>query len=261
MILVLSGTEDGKEIVKRLYDNGYDILTSVATEYGKAIYERLSLGNICVQGRLDADGLTRLIEDKQIDLIIDATHPYATNVSLNAIKACNNKNIRYIRFQRSKTDLPVSKLIHAVNDVDEAIKKCKELGRRVMLTTGFNNIKDFVKLNGEIELIVRVLPIADHVQKCVKMGIHASNIIALQGPFSFELNTALYERFKVDTIVTKDSGKQGGVIEKINAAVKSKINVVLIKRPDIAYPCVYTLIDKIFDDLGSAFGLKPKCIS
>ncbi|MGR3319868.1 MAG: precorrin-6A reductase [Candidatus Anammoxibacter sp.] len=170
MILVLSGTEDGKEIVKKLYDNGYDLLTSVATEYGKAMFERMSLGEICIQGRLDADGLMRLIEDKQIDLLIDATHPYATNVSLNAIKACNEKNIRYIRFQRSKTVLPVSKLIHVVKDVDEAINKCKELGRRIMLTTGFNNIKDFVRLNGERELVVRVLPIADHVQKCVKMG-------------------------------------------------------------------------------------------
>ncbi|MGR3179647.1 MAG: precorrin-6A reductase [Candidatus Anammoxibacter sp.] len=253
MILVLSGTEDGKEIVKRLYDNGYDLLTSVATEYGKAMFERMSLGEICIQGRLDADGLVSLIEDKQIDLLIDATHPYATNVSLNAIKACNEKNIRYIRFQRRKTDLPVSKFIHVVNDVDEAISKCKELGKKIMLTTGFNNIKDFVRLNGEIELVVRVLPIANHVQECVKMGIHASNIIALQGPFSFELNKALYERFKVDTIVTKDSGKQGGVIEKIDAAVKSEINVVLIKRPEIDYPCVYSLIDEIFDDLDKEF--------
>ncbi|MGR3319869.1 MAG: precorrin-6A/cobalt-precorrin-6A reductase [Candidatus Anammoxibacter sp.] len=94
-------------------------------------------------------------------------------------------------------------------------------------------------------------------KNALKWGIHASNIIALQGPFSFELNKALYERFKVDTIVTKDSGKQGGVIEKIDAAVKSEINVVLIKRPEIDYPCVYSLIDKIFDDLDSEFGLKP----
>ncbi|MGR3219652.1 MAG: precorrin-6A reductase [Candidatus Anammoxibacter sp.] len=249
MILVLSGTEDGKYIVKKLHDDGYDLLTSVATEYGKAMFERMNLGDICLQGRLDAEGLICLIEDKHIDLIIDATHPYAINVSINAIKACNEKNIRYIRFQRSKTTLPVSKFIHVVNDVGEAIKKCDELGRKIMLTTGYNNIKDFVILNKEKELVVRVLPIANHVQGCVNMGIHASNIIALQGPFSFELNKALYERFNVDTVVTKDSGKQGGVTEKIDAAVKMGINVVLIKRPEIDYPCVYSLVDEVFADL------------
>ena len=249
MILILSGTEDGKEIVKRLYDKGYDLLTSVATEYGKSVFERLGLGAICIQGRLDATDFISLIAKKGIKLLIDATHPFASNVSLNAIKACNESGIKYIRFQRSEIVLPESSYIHIVYNVDEAIKKCKEIGKRIMLTTGFNNIKDFIKLNGEKELFVRVLPIADHIKKCVDMGIHASHIAALQGPFSEELNKVLYDHFKIDTIVTKDSGKEGGVVEKIDSAIKDQINVVLIKRPQIEYPCVYSAFDEIVDYL------------
>lgn len=249
MILILSGTEDGKEIVKRLYKKGYDLLTSVATEYGKSVFERLHLGDICIQGRLDAADLVNLIVKKGINLLIDATHPFASNVSLNAIKACNKSGIKYIRFQRSEIDLPESPFVHIVYNVDEAITKCKEISKRIMLTTGFNNIKDFIKLNGDKELFVRVLPIADHINKCVDMGIHASHIVALQGPFSAELNKVLYDHFKVDTIVTKDSGKEGGVIEKVESAIKDQINVVLIKRPQIAYPCVYSSLDKIVDYL------------
>lgn len=246
MILVLSGTEDGKKIVERLHKRGYNFITSVATEYGKTIFDRMQLGNVCIQGRLDKADFIKLIDDRAIDLIIDATHPYATNVSQNAIDVCSIKKIRYIRFQREKTPLPESPLIHKVSSVDDAIAACRNLGKRIMLTTGFNNLKDFiVLLKDEKELVVRILPMAEHISKCVEMGIPAPNIIALQGPFSLELNRALFNQFKVETMVTKDSGKTGGVIEKVEAAIETGINVVLIGRPELDYPSVYSSIDKI----------------
>ena len=246
MILVLSGTEDGKNIVRRLYDQGGDVITSVATEYGKSIFERLDLGKICLQGRLDTNDFTRLIDERGIHMLIDATHPYATDVSINAIKACDEKDIKYIRYQRCETVLPESHLIHDVYNISDAVSKCLELGKRVMLTTGFNNIKDFIGLNGDGGLIVRILPLAEHVRKSVDMGILASNIAAMQGPFSYELNKSLYDHFRVDTIVTKNSGKEGGVSEKVAAALDKGINVVLIKRPAINYPVVCSSIDEMF---------------
>ena len=246
MILVLSGTVDGKEIVQRLYDQGCDVITSVATEYGKSIYERVNLGKICLQGRLDTNDFVHLIDEKGIDILIDATHPYATDVSINAIKACDEKGIKYIRYQRCETILPESHLIHGVYNISDAVSKCMEVGKRVMLTTGFNNIKDFIGLNRDGGLIVRILPLAEHVRKSVEMGIHASNIAAMQGPFSYELNKSLYDHFRVDTIVSKNSGKEGGVSEKVAAAIDNRINVVLIKRPAINYPAVCSSIDEIF---------------
>ncbi len=246
MILVLSGTEDGKKIAERLFNSGKKFITSVATEYGKSIFERMGLGSVCIQGRLDRDNLERLIDEKNINMIVDATHPYAANVSINAIDACKTKNKKYVRFQRAKTTIPDSTLIRRVYDIDGAISICRELGKRIMLTTGFNNLKDFVVLQEDgIEIVARILPMAEHIKKCVEMGITASNIVALQGPFSFELNVALYSHFKIDTMVTKDSGKEGGVVEKVEAAIDNGINVVLVDRPQISYPCVYSSIDEI----------------
>ena len=53
-----------------------------------------------------------------------------------------------------------------------------------------------------------------HIEQCVKMGIKSSNILALQGPFSLELNKAIFNQYHIDVVVTKDSGKTGGVPEK-----------------------------------------------
>ncbi len=247
MILVLSGTEDGKQIVKALHKSGRKLITSVATEYGKSIYERLGLGDICVFGRMDEDELVQFMDDNNIELLIDATHPYAANVSLNAINACNRKDARYIRFQRGETVLPESDLIHCVADVNAAVDKCAEIGQRIMLTTGFNNVKDFARLNGDKELIVRILPIANHITKCVELGIAPANIVAMQGPFSTELNTVLYKHFKVDAMVTKESGAEGGVVEKVQTAIDNGINAILIERPNINYPSVCSTLDEVLD--------------
>ena len=88
MILVLSGTEEGKEIVRRLHESGLSLLTTVATEYGKKMFGQLGLEAVCLQGRLDANGFSRLIKERGIDTVIDATHPYAIEVSQNAMAAC-----------------------------------------------------------------------------------------------------------------------------------------------------------------------------
>lgn len=91
MILVLSGTEEGKEIVRRLHDEGLSLITTVATEYGKKIFEQMGLETVCLQGRLDANGFSSLIREKGIDTVVDATHPYAIEVSQNAMDACKKK--------------------------------------------------------------------------------------------------------------------------------------------------------------------------
>ncbi len=221
---MMSGTEEGREIVKRLNDKGEGVITTVATEYGHEIYKKIGLGHLCIQGRLDINELSELIRNKNIDTLIDATHPYATQASLNAIKASEESGIKYIRFQRSASvignggvgDTAIDKLrfVHLVSDMDEAVSWCSRSDRkRILLTTGFSAAEKFVKLKDEKEIYIRILPMSEHIEQCVSMGIKPSNILALQGPFSLELNKAIYNQYKIDVVVTKDSGKTGGVPE------------------------------------------------
>ncbi|MHC4269130.1 MAG: precorrin-6A reductase [Planctomycetota bacterium] len=261
MILVMSGTEEGKEIVKRLSNMGEGVVTTVATDYGQKIYEKIGLGHLCVQGRLDVDGLSAFLRDNDIVTLIDATHPYATQASLNAIKASEDNGIKYIRFQRSasvtgedcrdETVLENQSFVHIVNDMDEAVAWCgKSDKKRVLLTTGFSAAEKFAKLKEEKEIFIRILPMAAHIEQCISMGFKPSNILALQGPFSLEFNKAIYNQYKINVVVTKDSGKTGGVPEKIQAASEAGIDIVIIKRNTIDYPVKCTSIDEVFYLLG-----------
>jgi len=257
----MSGTEEGREIVERLNGRGEGVVTTVATEYGHEVYEKIGLGHLCLQGRLDITGLSELVRDKNIKTLIDATHPYAAQASLNAIKVSEECGIKYIRFQRPSavsdsacTDETIIKeleSVHFVKNVDEAVEWCRKSDRKnILLTTGFSTVEKFVKLKDEKSIYVRMLPMSVPIEQCVKMGIKSSNILALQGPFSLELNKAIFNQYHIDVVVTKDSGKTGGVPEKIQAAMEMGIDTVVIQREEIDYPAICSSIDEVFCMLG-----------
>src|SRR5574341_1266148 len=146
MILVLSGTEEGKAIVRKLHEEGLSLLTTVATEYGKKMFEQIGLETICLQGRLDTGGFSQLIKERGIDTVLDATHPYAVEVSQNAMDACKKTNIRYLRFERRETEIQDHPLIHKVRTLAEAVDKAGTLGDRIFLTTGISSVARFILL-------------------------------------------------------------------------------------------------------------------
>lgn len=245
MILVLSGTDEGKEIVRRLHEEGLNLLTTVATEYGKRMFEQMGLETVCLQGRLDANGFLRLIKEKGIATVIDATHPYAIEVSQNAMDACRKTNIRYLRFERQEIEIPAHPLIHKVKTMAEAVDKSRTLGEKIFLTTGISSVAKFIPLKGEKELYVRILPVPEHIALCLDMGIPPANIIAMHGPFSEDLNRAMFRQYHVNVMVTKDSGEVGGVPEKIHAALKEGIDTIVIERPRLVFPQKYSSIDEV----------------
>jgi precorrin-6A/cobalt-precorrin-6A reductase len=95
---------------------------------------------------------------------------------------------------------------------------------------------------------VRILPLPDHVRRCVEAGVRPGNIVAMQGPFSKEFNAALLRELKIDTLVTKDSGEIGGALEKVEAAIENNVKVIVIQRPQMEYP----LLCKTFEEVKSA---------
>ncbi|MCF6150369.1 MAG: precorrin-6A reductase [Candidatus Kuenenia sp.] len=254
MILVLSGTEEGREIVSQLHHDGFNVSTTVATEYGRQMFEQIGLETICIQKRCDREGFIKLIQEKGISVLIDATHPFAVEATKNAYEACRSADIKYFRFERKNSELPEHQRIHKVNSVDDAVKRARKLGVNIFLTTGISGVAKFIPLKNEKQLFVRILPIPEHIASCIEMGISPKNIIAMHGPFSAELNKAMFRQYDINTIVSKESGGVGGVKEKIQAAVELGIDTILITRPALALPHVYTNINDILHEVKAILG-------
>ncbi|MNE61437.1 cobalt-precorrin-6x reductase [compost metagenome] len=105
-----------------------------------------------------------------------------------------------------------------------------------MLTTGGKTLEIFAEQllgDPEIRLTVRLLPCLENMEKCSRLGIEQRNVIALQGPFSREMNEALFRHYGTQVMITKESGAEGSVEEKLQAALDMGLYVILIVRPQL----------------------------
>jgi len=235
MILFLAGTSDARQLALLLKENGYQLLTTVVTENAAKSLRKCNL-SVHV-GRLTSDDMVDLIKEKKARLIVDASHPFAEEASKNATEAAEKANVPYIRYERESQTFEHEKVI-TVKDYREAAEVAKTKKGAVMLTTGSKTLEIFMEVLHDcedVEVVARMLPRKDNMEKCVRLGVKQKNIIAMQGPFSKALNKALYDHYNVTLMVTKESGKVGAVDEKLTAALEMGIETVVIKRPKINY--------------------------
>lgn len=251
MILILGGTLEAREVAARLQAAGENVMVSVATQYGR---EFLAPGpNILVKAEpLDAAGLKTLVHQFDINLVLDCTHPFAAQISRNAIKVCHQTSTRYIRLERENIKADDYTGLVRVPNFKEASRITAEIAGNIMLTIGVNHLHEFTnsKNNTGQRLIARVLPHAYSITRCLKAGLAPRDIIAIQGPFSVAFNKAMFIEYDIAAIVAKDSGEIGGTGAKLEAAKQAGIQFILVERPQLDYPeMVHTV-----EDLVSAAG-------
>ena len=245
MILVLGGTSDSLEICDRInkYKNLPYIL-SVTTSYGEDLARKYAKN--VITGKLAKEDMINFIEQNNINKIIDATHPYAIEVSKNAIQCATELNIDYIRYERkSLIDSINYENKYIVNSIEDACKIAREKGRNIFIGTGSKNLPQIVDFIPDRNLIVRVLPTSDVILSCENLGLNADNIIAMKGPFNQSINEEFYKHYDIDIVITKEGGTAGGFLEKVNACEALKIPVVIIAREKINYPIVVNDIDEL----------------
>ncbi|MBE6086048.1 MAG: cobalt-precorrin-6A reductase [Selenomonas ruminantium] len=240
MIFVLAGTQDGREIVRLLLEQGHDVAASVVSSYGGELLAH-ACGQRCLinDKPLDEAALKDYLQEHDIRLLVDASHPYAANVSRNAIAVCQALSIPYIRYERDLSKLDYDR-ITVVHSYEEAAQAAASLGKKIFLTTGSRNLDKFVHSPDlkDCELTARVLPTAEVIGLCESLGLDAGHIVALQGPFSQELNRELFRKYGAEVIITKNSGTIGGTDTKFAAAAELNLPIVLIDRPKLNYPCI-----------------------
>ena len=231
MILVLAGTQDGREIAAGLREAGYEVIASVVSEYGR---ELVAQSGVPVQAAaMDEQELQQFVIQHGIRLMIDATHPYAVNVSRNARQVAANLHIPCLRYERPDSALPIYAKLVLAPDMQRAAEMAVGLGKTVFLTTGSHSLPLFraAAAGRDCRLIARVLTQPEVIADCIANGFSPADIIAAQGPFSQELNRELFRAYGADVMVTKNSGAIGGTDAKIAAAIELGLMIVVVQRP------------------------------
>ena len=245
MIFVAAGTQDGRELAGFLLKQGYGVTASVVRRYGQQLLAAYR-GIVINDKPMDAEGLRDYLGEHGITLLIDASHPYAANVSRNAMDACHALGIPYLRYERSSSPISYDK-VFPVRGYGEAAEKASGLGRCIFLTTGSRNLRVFKEspFLRDCRIVARVLPTPEVICEMTAMGFAPGDIVALQGPFSQALNEELFKQYGADVVVTKDGGQIGGADTKFAAAEALDLPVVLIEKPPMAYDHVAETFEEV----------------
>ena len=250
-ILLFAGTTEGREIAEALTGAPVSVTVSVATEYGETLIAPAE--NITVlHGRKNAEEIEALLKETRAELLIDATHPYAQEVTKTLRTVAERTGTEYLRVLRGRE---TAEDCVFVADTDAAVEYLNHTQGNVLLTVGskelarYTEVKDF-----ETRLFARILPVKESADAAFRLGFSGKNLICMQGPFSEELNAAMLRAVDAKYLVTKDTGASGGFAEKIRAAKTLGVTPIVIRRPEeegiSEADCLRLLSER--------FGLKPK---
>jgi precorrin-6A/cobalt-precorrin-6A reductase len=224
-VLIFGGTIEGRELACALADRGHGVCVSVATEAGvRAMPDDSRITVRC--GALEHGEMLSLMAS--FDVVVDATHPYARDISEHVARSARESEVACIRIVRPPSDTAGCTV---VGSVEEAVRVVGEEGN-VLATTGSRQISTYAALSGfEQRLFARVLDEPSSVEACLEAGIPRSHILAKSGPFSIEENLADIDACAACFLVTKDSGDAGGYPEKLAACRARGIEMIVVERP------------------------------
>jgi precorrin-6A/cobalt-precorrin-6A reductase len=230
-ILLLSGTSEGPVLARALVAAGFDVRATVTTENARTDLFG-TVPEIEVQtGGFTEESLADFLRHGGADLVLDATHPFAVRITRSAHAVCSRLGVRYIRYERPDWEPPAGTLL--VNGFAAAAQRLPELGERILLTIGSKQLHHFQTLHNRVTLFARILPSVESLHHAFAAGFTAERILCLRPPFSRDFNRALLAEYRIDGLLTKASGREGGVVEKVLAAQDLGIRVLMIQRPDV----------------------------
>lgn len=231
-VLLFGGTVEGRTVAEYLNKNKIPSMVCVATEYGESLLpqgEYLELSH----ERLDEKQMEERMLQMENGLVIDATHPYAQVVTENIETACERTGTAYLRVVRQESRrLEEEETITYVKSIREAVEYLEKTSGNILVTTGSKELSAYTALTDYQERIyARVLSLVEVVASCAKLGIEGKHLLCMQGPFSREMNIALIHQFDIAWMVSKESGRAGGFLEKYQAAKETGCRMIVIGRP------------------------------
>lgn len=243
-ILIFGGTTEGRLLAEYCHQQEIEAYVSVVSGYGADLLPESEYLHV-LSGRMAGEAMEGFMKRASIRAVFDATHPYAAEATRNIKEACGRARVSYLRVTRESAAAEnpggdsgkgpaaafASQVVY-VHSVEEAVCYLKDREGDILVTTGSKELAAYTALPGyEERLYVRVLPSCAAISACEDIGIRGKRIIAMQGPFSEEMNRAMMRQLGVRYLVTKEAGTAGGFLEKLSAAEALSVTAVVIGRP------------------------------
>jgi len=267
-VWLIGGTSESADLAQALWSENIPFVVTVTTAAAKSLYSPTSQVRV---GALTPEAMATFVIEHDICCILDASHPFATEISRQAIALSNpepsqpdppqskatTKSIPYLRYERVRVGesattphhasrlsalhheatLPATQRVTTVASIESLVASDLLHHQRVLLTLGYRHLARFAPLRAKATtLFARVLPSPEAIAGAIAAGFSAQEIMALRPPVSLALEKALWQQWKISCVVAKASGQPSGEAVKRQVAEQLGIPLILIARPPMAYP-------------------------
>ena len=220
-VLILGGTREGRELADDLARRGVPVTYSLA---GRVAEPATPNADVRIGGFGGPAGLERWLGTNGVTAVVDATHPFAREISASAAIACRNATVALTRLERPGwTEGPADQW-HRVGDMAGAAASIRGRGSRVLLSTGRLEVAAFARV-AEAWFLIRAITPPDPPLP------PRHELLLDRGPYAVEQELALIDHHRIDLIVTKDSGGED-TAAKLAAARERALPVVIVRRPE-----------------------------
>nr|WP_321483385.1 precorrin-6A/cobalt-precorrin-6A reductase [uncultured Cohaesibacter sp.] len=251
-ILLLGGTAEARELLETLiksteHDITYSLAGVLGSKAEEVLRSRMGFDTDHFQFRMGGfggpKGLHAYMQDHGIDLLIDATHPYATVISRNAVEASKSGGVplaRFVRHEWTETGEDEWTVVKTLCDAAAALPS----GVTAFLSVGRQSIAPFASRK-DCKFVIRSIAEAE------EQMFHSATFIQGMPGRSMEEEMALFQDYDVDYLVTKNSGA-GKASHKILAARKLHIPVIMVERPNLPESPEFSELEPILDWIENA---------
>jgi precorrin-6A/cobalt-precorrin-6A reductase len=223
-LLILGGTGEAASLARGVVARFADAIELTTALAGRTIHPGPLPGLVRIGGFGGTAGLALYLKERSIDCVIDATHPFAAEISASARQACDNVGVRRLMLVRPPWRRhPLDRWIE-VDGIEAAAAIVARVGQRAWLTSGASSIQAFALVHN-VQFLVRLV---DPPQ--AELPLRQYQVVIGRGPFSLTEERHLLQRHAIDVLVCKASG--GGATEaKLIAARELSLPVIMVRRP------------------------------
>ena len=216
-VLLLGGTAEARALAGRLHPE-FDVISSLA---GRVPDPALPVGEVRIGGFGGEDEMAQWLRAHRVDVVVDATHPFAAGITDRAARVCARLGVPHVVLARPAWDPGDAVLVASPTEAADVVER--QAYSRVFLTSGRSTVGAF--RHNSAWFLIRLVtgPAAETLP-------HRHSLLLSRGPYLYDDELALLREHRIDVVVTKNSG--GDMTRpKLDAATTLGVPVVMVDRP------------------------------